>query len=170
MIRYDKRDGSVSEYGRCDDPYSRVYVVTMPDSSIANIPVGEDYLDAVYKVLAGHGLSGMEMATYYLFDRDWRSNAAEAVLSKIGLLRNAYDNGHEMPGALLLSYPCLQAYYCQAHGLRAEFSESQDAKAFVNANRLIFLSDAETLNAANHMLACLANLRSKAFSLTDLDD
>lgn len=170
LIRYDKRDQSVREYGKTDDPYSRVFVVPTPTSAITHLPAEEDYLDAVYRTLASHGLSGMEAATYYLFDRDWQSNTEEAVLTKIGLLRNPYDNGAEMGGALLLSYPCLQAYYCQAHCRTSPFSESQEAKAYVNANRLKSLDAEKIIIAASHTLLVLAIILGRRFELADLND
>ena len=170
LIRYDKRDGSVREYGKMDDPYSRVFVVPMPTPSIVHLPIDEERLDDIYHILAAYGLGGMEAATYYLFDRDWRSNMESAVLSKIELLRNPYDNGIEMPGALLLSYPCLQAYYCQAHGKTVDFSESHDAKVYVNTNRLKTIEYKEVLTAASNALIALASIRNKPLGLSELSD
>ncbi|MBP5217178.1 MAG: hypothetical protein J6038_05025 [Bacilli bacterium] len=152
------------------DPYSQVYVAPMPSSAIKHIPGDEEFLDRVYGTLRQYGLEKDEAAVYYLYDRDPQSNKAEAVKEKIRLLKNPLDNGIELPGALLLSYPCLQAFYCQANDIEISFSKSKEAKKFANKNNLKSLDESKLCAAGSNMLSTLELLRKKAFSIDELSD
>ena len=169
-IVWDKRTQSIQEYFKPGDPYSKVFVVSMPSSAIKNIPGEEAFLDTVYQQLKEYGLNRHEAFVYYLFDRDRQSNKREAVESKISLLRNPLDNGMELPGALLLSYPCVQAYYCQAHDDPEEFANSQEAKAYANANSYKRLTQENLCLAAGNMETTLSKIRGKDLVLYELED
>ncbi len=167
---YDKRNGSTKRFVKRADPYSRIYVAAMPTSSIKNLPITKDYEDEIYNALKQYGLQMNEAAVFYLFDRDYQSNKQAAVESSIGSLRNPYDNGESMAGALLLSYPCLQAYYCEAHGIDVAFDSSHEAKVYVNTNSLKDLNDRDVYTAASDMLGALKEIRRRDFAVSELDD
>ena len=170
VIVRDKRNKAVKEYGKKSDAFSKVFVVPVPYPAIKKLPVEQDVMDEIYSVLSKHGLASDEASTFYLFDRDYQSNTSRHVESKIALLKNPLDNGPEMPGAFLISYPCLQAYYCQAHGDGICFPESKDAKKHVNVNNLKSLSEEKVMVACGAMLSCLENIRGKKFDPEELDD
>ena len=170
LVVRDKRNKAISEYGKSDDAFSKVFVVPMPFPAIKKLPGDQDFMDEIHRALSAYGLAGFEATTFYLFDRDYRSNAPADVEKKINLLKNPLENGTEMPGALLLSYPCLQAYYCEACGDDACFGESQDAKKYVNINNLKVLSEDLIIAAASSMLSKVRMIRQVEFNMKDLDD
>ncbi len=169
-VAYDNKGKSYQEYRREGDQHSKVFVVPMPTPFIKNILGNEEFLDDIYHTFSRYGLNRDEAFHYYLFDRDRKSNKKDAVLSKIALLKNPLDNGIELPGALLLSYPCVQAYYCEASGDNASFLNSKEAKKHVNANSLKSLDESSVVVAATNMLATLLNLRGKPFDTEELSD
>lgn len=166
----DPREDNALSFSSKKDPYSKVFIVPMPSSAIKNIPGNEEFLDAAYRRLQEFGLERNEASVYYLFDRDPQSNKPEAVEEKISLLKSPLDNGAELPGALLLSYPCLQAFYCLAHDVNATFSSSEEAKKLANSDRLAWLDEKSVLLAADNMLITMHTLRDKEFSLDELAD
>ncbi len=169
-IIHDKRDNSVHEYGKDDDRYSKIFVVTMPRPSIKHLPGTKRFLDEMYARLSAFGLQHDEASIFYLFDRDYQSNTPQDVIDKIDLLRNPLDNGPEMAGALLLSYPCLQAYYCQAHQDDARFQESDQAKKHVNRQGIKSVNEGQMLCAASDMLNKVERIRGKELNLRELND
>lgn len=164
------RPDGVDFYIKKDDPYSRVYVVPMPSSALVNVPGDETFLDGIYALLSSYGLQRDEAAVYYLFDRDRQSNKVEAVLSRIELLKNPYDNGTELPGALLLSYPCLQSYYVQAHGDASDFPTSKQAKAYANSRSFFRIDDSKAIAAAMAMLRQMSSMLGRELSVEELSD
>ena len=166
----DPREENVLSFFSKKDHYSKVFIVPMQSSAIKNIPGSEQFLDAAYQKLRQYGLERRVASVYYLFDRDPQSNKPESVEEKIASLKNPLDNGTEFPGALLLSYPCLQAFYCQAHDENITFSSSAEAKKFANSNNLNWLDEKSLCSAIDNMLIVLHVLREKEFSLDELAD
>ena len=169
-VVYDQRDGSIQEYIKKGDPYSKVFVVSMPSSAIKNIPGDEEFRDTVYHSLKEYGLAQDEAFVYFLFDRDRKTNKPEAVRSKIAGFRNPLDNEDEQPGALLLSYPCMQAYYCQANNVLADFPNSRETKKYANVEGLKELSEEALIDAAANMLNVLHQIRGTNFEIEELMD
>ena len=169
-VIWDKRNQCIQEYTKPGDPYSKVFVVPMPTSSIKNIPGEEEFLDAIYQALKSYGLNKDEAFVYYLFDRDRKSNKPEAVEKKIKQLRNPLDNGSDLPGALLLSYPCVQAYYCHAYDDMTDFRNSQEAKKYVNVHGYKSLDEERLLLSAANTLLRLNSIRQKQWNDGELDD
>ena len=170
VVVYDKRYGTVTECGAANDPYSQVFVVSMPTSAIAHLPGDEAFFDTVYGILKEYGLERVNARYFYLFDRDRQSNKPDAVLRAITRLRNPLDNGVELPGALLLSYPCLQAYYCQAHDDPARFANGKSIKKHVNTTYAKSLTPSEALTASSMMLGEMLSLRGVTFDVEELAD
>ena len=170
LIFHEKNGLKISHYKNKDDPYSRVYVVPMLSSAIVNIPGEEEFLDDIYQQLKTFGLDGNKARIFYLFDRDPQSNKSQAVENKISLLRNPLDNDENLPGALLLSYPCLQAYYVQAHNDSACFRLGKEIKRHVNSHNYKALSEINVMSAASNMLRLLNDITGKPFDPASLND
>ena len=169
-VLLDRRDQQITKYISEKDEFSKVYVIPMPTSAIKNIPADDDFRDYVYSLLKEHGLQYDESRIYYLFDRDPQSNKAPTVKEKISTLRNPLDNGEEMAGALVLSYPCLQAYYVECYDYSKCFQSSKAAKSFVGSKNIRSLTPNSLRVACNRMLTTIKEITGESFQMNWLDD
>lgn len=90
---------------------SRVIVINSKNSNISSINKNDDYLNNVYKELYEiYGIDVKNIKVYFIWDRDNKSNNYKIVKKLISTLGSSIDNGEEMNGLLLLSYPAIEAY------------------------------------------------------------
>ena len=170
MVCFDKRNGKVLTFNKEEEPYSKVFVVPMPDSSPKHIPGNEEFLNKVFARLCEYGLQYDEAFIYYLFDRDWQSNKADNLREKLIMLKNPLDNGSVSAGALLLSYPCLQAFYCLAHGEQEDFPDNKKIKSFVKVEGRMKVGEQELLRCSSEMLSIISDLTGMSFTSDMLED
>ena len=91
---------------------SRVIVINARNSNIASINKDDEYLNKMYMAIyENYGIDVNKIRTYFIWDRDPESNTDETVVRNlISRLGNSMDNGEEMNGLLLLSYPSVESY------------------------------------------------------------
>lgn len=64
VVVRDKRNGAITEYGKDDDKYSKIFVVPMPTPSICNLPGSSYFMDSVYNAMSNYGLARDEASIY----------------------------------------------------------------------------------------------------------
>lgn len=130
IVKYDKRDNTYIELISETDKYSRVYIVPSKHSAIKKINETMDYFENVFSYLAtNYELDVTNNAVYFLYDRDRKSNRPTPVEKAINHFQNARDNDeYDMNGLLLLSYPSIEAFYCNINKDDEKFSCGDDAK------------------------------------------
>ena len=70
----------------------------------------DNYLDEMYKILyEDYGIDVKNIRVYFVWDRDPDSNDYDSTKKLISTFGNSMDNGINMNGLLLLSYPAIEA-------------------------------------------------------------
>ncbi|MEI6285931.1 MAG: hypothetical protein WCP79_05460 [Bacillota bacterium] len=92
--------------------HSTVYVISAPNSNVASVLSGKDYLDALYSTLyAEYSVNIDNLTTFFIFDRDNATNPQPVIDNLLSILQNPQDNDEcERGGLLLLSYPSIESY------------------------------------------------------------
>ncbi len=180
-------DYSVVVTPRKDVPYlkyeskinklSRVFLICSLESNINFVEnqKGQDYLNEVFKVLfEKYNLELSDAATYFIFDRDAKSNKSQEFKKLIPILKNSRDNGTEINGMLLESYPSIEAYTksciddtCDdwiksAKKLKLKVSEAQYQQDKIKDNQII--------NACVNMLTSVKSISGRELAEKDLDN
>lgn len=156
---------------------SRVFLVCAYESNISFIKNqrGRDYLNEVYKVLfEKYNLELSNAATYFIFDRDIKSNKTREFNELIPILRNARDNDTETNGMLLVSYPAIEAYTksCIDNTCDDFIKSAKELKMIVSEAQYQQdkFKDAQIINACVNMLTSINSISEKEFEDKDLDD
>lgn len=91
---------------------SRVIVINARNSNISSINKDDKYLNNMYMAIYNnYGIDVNKIRTYFIWDRDPKSNNDEKIVRNlIKKFGNSMDNGEEMNGLLLLSYPAIESY------------------------------------------------------------
>ncbi|MFV0518704.1 MAG: hypothetical protein ACK5LY_00380 [Lachnospirales bacterium] len=125
------------------DKNSVVYVFNSANSNIKSILNAEVIADEVTAYIQEKYEKDFAIeyaAIYYLFDRDYKSNKSEIVvelIEKYGNARDILDN-YGRQGMLLLSYPCIEAYFMeclQKNYERFRFSLGKELKPFIEKKK-----------------------------------
>ena len=127
IVSYDKRNDYI-RLNNDRDKYSKVFLIPAEHSAISRFNPEEEYYDCIYNRLSKYGLDVENSAIYYLFDRDRLSNRPGSILKNIKKYRNSRDNGIEMNGLFLLSYPSVEAYYYLCNEDERNFASGKEAK------------------------------------------
>lgn len=156
---------------------SRVYLICAYESNIAFIDnqKGQDYLNKVFKVLyEDYKLELSDAATYFIFDRDMKSNKGREFNKLIPKLKNSRDNGVDLNGMLLTSYPALEAYTksCIDNTAIDWIKSAKELKLKVAAAQYQQdkISDKQILDACYNMLASISDMTGRNLTEKDLDD
>ncbi len=147
---------------------------TNPNSTVivANTS-NSNYQDRLYNLLkVDFKRSLKSVPIYILWDRDESSNNKKVVLETINTFKNSMDNGEEMNGILLLSYPCVESYEISNFDkqlYRKAFSSSEEAKKLFKANRysLANISEETLINAIGNMHRSMNNYGIKQYDPSD---
>ena len=133
VVSYNKKNNYLTMLKSDKDKYSRVYIIPSEHSSISSLEDSKEYLDNIYHKLAiDFELDVENSAIYYIFDRDRDSNRPGKILSLMDKLKNSRENDDcEMNGLLLLSYPCIEAIYCNCKNDNVRLSNGSNAKSYV---------------------------------------
>ena len=156
---------------------SRVFLVCAYESNIgfAANQKGQDYLNEVFKVLyERYQLELSDAATYFIFDRDPQSNESQVFQQLIPILKNSRDNGMDINGLLLESYPSIESYTksciddteddwtISAKELKSEVSGAQYQQDKIH--------DAQVIKACINMLSSIGKISGRELAERDLDD
>ena len=177
VIEYRKGKEPIEYYQSSSDFNSQIFVVNTENSNISSIQRGTDYLNVVFNELYDkYKLDLHNAATYYIFDRDPKSNnTPELIETLITQLTNARENDTELGGLLLLSYPSIEAYLISALVKKEErdaFEPGEKIKAYLTRNKIYQenIKDINVLQAANDMLAEFCLHSGNEFEIGMLDD
>ncbi|MBQ9114378.1 MAG: hypothetical protein IJY07_00415 [Clostridia bacterium] len=165
------------KYESKSDINSRVFLISAKNSNIKHIDseTGKQYLDKVYKTLfEKYNIDLTNSATFYIFDRDPKSNEKARCEQLISILKNSRDNGIEGNGILLLSYPCVEAYIksCIDNTINESIDSSRKMKVAVSSGEYQYdkIAIKEVEFACMNMLFTLSNISGKEWDERCLDD
>ena len=171
VIAYDKRLDNVTYLVKPDDKFSKVFIVPMKYSAVSKIESSTDYIEYIYQRLKKFGLEKEECARYLLFDRDEGSNSHEMLEHLFSVFKNSLDNDLEINGLLLLSYPCVQSFYCECFNDRIRLSSSSLMKMYTSKYNINNIDGVKLLNGAESMIRTILSIANKpSFDMSNLDD
>jgi len=132
IIKYSKINNEYTELITKNDKYSKVYIIPSKNSSIKSLNDTKDYLDEIYHKLAiDFDLDVENSSIYYIYDRDRESNRPGTILNLLDKLKNSKDNDNfYINGLLLLSYPCIEALYCNLFNDTVRLTSGKNAKNY----------------------------------------
>lgn len=164
--------GNILKLVKKEDLYSRVAIVVNNKSQISSINSKNDYLDYVFRLLINNNIDLYNSAIYYLFDRDYDSNKKEDIIELFEKFNNSRENdSYDLHGLLLLSYPCLEAFYLNGNDDIKQYSNGKDIKSHVRRNRYRTNFNLEQLQCAvKEMLRVLNENINCCFENKFLDD
>ena len=171
VCSYDKRSDTVSCLVNPNDKYSKVFIVPMKYSAISKIESSKDYLEYVYQRLKHFGLEKEECAKYLIFDRDEGSNSREKIKELFSVFKNSLDNDLEINGLLLLSYPCVQSFYCQCLKDQTRLSSSLLMKQHSEKYSIESVGENELIVGSEGMMKEILNIiLQPSFNINYLDN
>ena len=121
-----------------------VIVANTKSSSIKSILDDEEYKEKLYQLLKSEYKKNLKNTNIYiLWDRDKESIKESQKIQtyyqkSIDTFYSALDNGYEMNGLLLLSYPCLESYNLSNFSkqlYKQKFKTSMECKHSFNSSR-----------------------------------
>lgn len=107
------RGKKYQKYNSKENSTSQVFVVNAEESNIINIKRDNQYLNNLFaEFIENYDFKIDNAATYYIFDRDRKSNQDEEFIENmLNVLANSRDNaGYDRQGLLLLSYPSIESF------------------------------------------------------------
>lgn len=113
----ENREGKRLKFKSKTDKYSIIYVFNSENSNIKSITSEtlEDDISLEIRSLYDENFAIENAAIFYIFDRDYKSNKLEVVEDLIDRYYNSRESdGYGMQGLLVLSYPAVEAYICEA--------------------------------------------------------
>lgn len=136
---------------------------------------GQDYLNEVYKNLYEiYNLDLSDAATYFIFDRDAKSNKGQEFKKLIPILKNSRDNGTEINGMLLESYPAIEAFTksCIDNTCDDWIKSAKELKSKVSGSQYQQdkIKDIQIINACLNMLTSIKSISDRELAEKDLDD
>lgn len=149
---------------------STVIIANTSNSNIKSIMEDSDYKDKLYNILKKEYQRSLKsVPIYILWDRDVESNDGDVVYKTLKTYSNSLDNGYEMNGILLLSYPCLESYILSNFIKRfwkTKFSTSDEAKKALRSNRCSLNNITE-----NSLLLAVENMNNtmKTYGINNYD-
>lgn len=152
---------------------SQVYVIVGKRPQVVGLTRDASYLEETYNRLNYEfRLEPEEAALFYIFDRDRESNPAGLMRSFIGKLKNSRDNGNDMNGALLISYPCIESYLVNAKETEAFHGCGKEIKRYVYRQKYFIenLTEKDLIFATEVLLRFLRRIRNEDFRFDELDD
>lgn len=162
-----------NEFRSKTNPNSMVIVANTNSSNIKSIMEDQNYQDRLYNLLkTDYNRSLKSVPIYILWDRDKESNSKENVLKILNTFKNSMDNGEEMNGILLLSYPCVESYEISNFDkqlYRKTFSSSEEAKKLFKARRysLTNITEKTLITAVGNMHRTMNNCDLKQYDTSD---
>ena len=154
-----------------DDKYSKITIVVSKYPQIKKIKDSKDFLDDIFKVLVSNNLDPYNSAIYFIFDRDKDSNLYIDCLDLISKLVSSRDNeDYNINGMLLLSYPCVEAIYCNMNRDDKCFCSNKEIKKYVNENRYKNIEYKCLIDYANQFIKILNEKFSMNMSDINLDN
>lgn len=118
---------------------SVVTIINTKSSNIKTLLSDGSYREQLFNLInENYDGSLKNIPIYMLWDRDRDSHEASLVRDLLLVFGDARDNGYEMNGLLLLSYPCIEAYELSTFTKRSsliDFESSSEAKAKIRSKK-----------------------------------
>ncbi len=159
----------VIRLSKSNDIYSKVVIITNNKPQLSSLLKENEYIDNIFKLLQNNNMSPYDSAVYYLFDRD--ENNIEIITSLINKFTNSREsNDFDINGLLLLSYPCVEAFYMNCNCDNYKPSNRKLLKRYVNVNRYKKIDERKIINGVSTLLDILLKELSINFKINDLDN
>lgn len=159
------------------DKNSKVCVIKSETSNISSINSYTNYLDEIFKELySEYDIDVNNSAVYFIFDRDRSSNKNPGLIKDLlNTLNNSRDNeGYEMNGLLLMSYPALESYIISCFEDYEYFKkiDAKKLKEYLNDNNFNqnLIKQDHILRASNKMIESIYQLTGLLINENHLDN
>ena len=173
VVEYNKVKDEYIELASSTDKYSKVYIIPSKYSAINKVFEINDYLLNIYQKLAiNYELDIENSAVYYLFDRDRKSNRPASIYKAFDKLANARDNDdYEMNGLMLMSYPSIEAFYCNCYSDYIHLASGMEAKEISTEYLDDYLHPQQLINASDYVLEKICDITNQeSFDLDCLNN
>lgn len=114
---------------------SIVYLLNSRTSSIKSVD-DNVYIDQLFQKINNYfKIDIFNSAIYFIWDRDEESNKKETVTELLKKFHNSRDNGYDMQGLLLLSYPSIESFIISCFENDINDDKIKNIKKYVNMNK-----------------------------------
>ncbi len=172
IVKCKSVNSDLKKYKLPKNSNSIVYLLNSRSSSIKSVDDNE-YIDQLFRKINSYfKIDILNSAIYFIWDRDKDSNKMENVVELLKKFYNSRDNGYEMQGLLLLSYPSIESFIISCFENNILDDKIQNIKKYVNMNKYkINQIDKEKLeNAVKIFLTRYNEMILNRFSLNDIDE
>lgn len=126
------------EYLLPDNRDSVVFLINSKSSSI-NAVDEQEYIQEIFeKINIYFKIDISNSAIYFIWDRDKASNNAEKIRKLFAKYYNSRDNGYEMQGLLLLSYPSIESFMISCFENEQINCKLENIKQYITNNKYYF--------------------------------
>jgi len=171
IIKYSKITGKYTELINNKDKYSKVFIIPAKYSATKKILDTFDYFDEIYHTLAvEYNLDVENSSIYYIFDRDRKSNRQTSILKLIDIFKNSRENDEfMMNGLFLLSYPSIEALYCNCNLDNVKLANGMDAKENTKKYKNARFDSNLIKNGATYLINKINEIIDESFDVKMLD-
>lgn len=139
-IEFNRRNKTMKKcFVSKNNPNSVIIIANTNGSSLSSIIEDTEYQDKLYRLLQDDYQESLaNIPIYLIWDRDRFTNNSDTVSSILNLYSNSRDNGFDMNGMLLLSYPCVECYELanfQKLEFQNSYSTSEECKKEKNKSK-----------------------------------
>lgn len=152
------------------NPNSMIIVANTNGSSLSSVIDDTEYQEKLYKLLQeDYQESLSNIPIYLIWDRDRFTNSSDTVKLILDMYSNSRDNGFNMNGMLLLSYPCVECYELanfQKKEFKNSYSTSEECKREKNKSkfRIKNINEKSLLLAVENMHRVLLDFDIKNYN------
>lgn len=172
--RNQKNFKNYDEFVMKGNESSRVIVINLRNSNLSTIKKDEDYLNEIYKLLyEQYDIDIKNISTYFIWDRDNKSNPPKIVKDLISKLGSSQDNQNgDMNGLLLLSYPAFEAYVISNFDKKTQVLKTKNLKKYIKEKnyKIVDITKKTLLQATTMMHKVLLKSGIFEYSLDDFSD
>ena len=151
--------------------YSRVYIVVAEYPQINKLEESKDFFDNIYlNLTSNYNLDLENSAIFYIFDRDRKCNRPTNIKNNLKKYHNSRDNGNEMNGLFLLSYPSIEAFLCNLNQDEKCLSNGIEAKEYTSKFKIENISLNSLNISSEEFLKIYEKICLKEFQIDLLDN
>lgn len=170
-IKCRSQKTDLREYILPNNRDSVIYLLNARNSSI-NYTDDKEYIELLFNKINRHfRIDISNAAVYYIWDRDKDSNKYDIVKSMLEKFQNSRDNGYEMQGLLLLSYPSIESFTMSCFEDNIPEIKIKDIKKYLTSHKYNCnkIDENKLINAVDVFLKRYHTILNKDFSITDVD-
>ncbi len=180
QLEVENRKNEYKIYNKKNNPLSSIFVVNSKKPQINSLKdtyLGkkDTYLENLFVKLQNEYKFPVDSARiYYIFDRDCKSNDIDTIKDLSKKLSNSMDNGTDMAGLLLLSYPSIEAFIVSNftnNSFDIEFELGRHLKGYLYQNKDKYnYQEIEEKTLINAVSELINSLNKIGISDYDLDN